>query len=502
MGVRHPDSVFEQQEYRGQWWYPETPQRKVEGRLIGSEADGFRLSVSASLMEEGGNESGAEKSLKFALMPAPAESPLFIHGLTSKGEVTLYDSFRIKRQASHTGIEEHQYYSKLIVKGALINSADKLRFGSIRVKYSRLCNWLDDRVFKADYGNGLSNLRIGFSFTDMRHIYEDEHIHISLINSISGPGNSLGQNKVVVEWEPQFKIESKSNELRWEGSDHWNVQYLVSSINQFLSVATYSSSYPYNITGRSKQYKPLFDDGKTHIPLDVELYRETNTKESAYDERNEIIAWKNICDDPSQCLSKWFALHRSIPGPLGLFVASISSGNKFSPERFMNMISALEGLHRHANPDASKPTEAHSARLTSVLASTDNQHKAWLEEKLKYSYEPSLRSRLKDLMNDFNETIGWLLVPEGTSDSSSIRRKVIHAIVESRNALAHGLPEVGKDPGMRYYMFTIIAEYLMAIWLMRYLGIPDDRIKIRITNNHFAFQVRGLCVDFIQSELL
>jgi hypothetical protein len=129
-------------------------------------------------------------------------------------------------------------------------------------------------------------------------------------------------------------------------------------------------------------------------------------------------------------------------------------------------------------------------------------HRKWATERLEFSHEPSLSRRLKDLIKPFETAFCWLIGAEGNRrKQKDWCNKVIQAIKDSRNHLAHSLPEAGNDPGRRYHHFTIVTELLVAMWLMQEIGIDEPRINNRITKNFYTKQQRERIIEFLRKEL-
>lgn len=70
--------------------------------------------------------------------------------------------------------------------------------------------------------------------------------------------------------------------------------------------------------------------------------------------------------------------------------------------RFLNVMQALETFHRRMRPNQKISKEAHKIRINEILASIPLKHQEWLKERLNFSNEPSLHSRLEDLFNEIN----------------------------------------------------------------------------------------------------
>ena len=501
--MKHADSVFEKMELRGKWYLPANPDHKVDGVLTGSDVEGYRLTLYESLTPKEGVGS-------YMAGDGPGTVGL-IHGNTFSGLVTLCNALSVGMQMRYGevgALSEFQYCPEMFLKGVHVEEdTGQLCFCKVCSKLSVLCDWIDARVFSDNWREMLkedrSRLDIKFKFPDDMLIYENDLYSINLKFVFSGPGYRIGQNDVRIDWEPYFVIESKGEELPLRVTDGPNYSTIIAALNQFLVVATFGACYPFGITGYSTQFEEVLtgDPGKTY-KTKIEVHREYHCTPAKYDSRKILFPWDSVSDKLSVYFGNWFKIFPMLRGPIALFVDSISRKNSYTPERFFNLVLALEGLHRFKFPEMSVITETHTARMDRILGEVSTEYKKWLEKQLLYSHEPSLRRRLKDLAMQFREVFGWLVGAEGNAKQKrEWCVKVTGAIADSRNALAHSLPEPGKDPGIRYYHFTGIAELLMAMHLMKEIGFDDEAISKRMKSNYFTSQSREQLVKFLKDEL-
>lgn len=493
--MKHADSAFDKMHLKGKWWLPVNPKHIVDGELIGSDAEGYRLTVSGSFNPN-------ESVRSYLLDDAPSFS--VIHGHTRHGSVTLCEAFRTRASGTSSGLFESELYVKIVVQGVLLASSDDLRFKALRCKLSMLCDWLDTRAFHHDLKDDLRHSTIELKLPGRLTVHKGDGFVVHLEHAVSGPEYRIGQNSLIVEWEPEFVVESRGPELSWEHPTESNYSSIVYALSQFLAVAAMSPSYEFDVRGYSGQFKEEVSRGKKY-KIPISLHREQRLESSHYDFRQELFSWKVIAGNPQKYFRNWFQLFDGLAAPISLFVDSISRKNSYSPERFFNLMSALEGLHRYKNPHASRPTPGHAQRVQSIIERVHDTDRLWLDEKLKYSYEPSLRRRMKDLVEPFAGLFGWLVGASGSPrQQKEWCKKVIGAMADARNCIAHNLPEAGPDPGQRHYHFTRIAETLMAIWLMKEIGISDETIHSRIKENFRMTQYRERLIKFLKaaSELL
>jgi len=492
MALKHAESVFDNQELRGEWWLPHNPDAAVTGMLSGNEVDGYHLVLSGEL-------SPAENQLAVFAPDHPTAHP-FVHGITLNGPVTLCDTFLSKHRAKLGVYSESTYFANLVLVGAHIANSQEQHFKTVRAKFSVLCDWINERPFKPP-SDTIRDGTVTFAFPSQQVVYESDRFTIALGFGISGPNLELGQNHLLVEWEPQFVIETKGDELPWAGDEVPNHRSIIDALNDFLAVVTFGPSYPFDVVGYSSQFERHLSSGKPYLP-EIAIYGARRMQRPRFARDEVLFTWASIRESAAAHFEKWFAVHSALVASIGLFLDSLERRHSYSPERFFNMVMALEGVHRYKHPEQSQRSEAHDKKVQSIVESVPEGYRSWVEKKLEHSHEPSLKRRLKDLVAPFKESFDWLIGGDGSEKKrKGWRNTVLLAIAESRNSLAHNLPEAGTDPGQRYRCFTILGELLMAMWLMREIGIADDHIHSRIKRSFYSKQDHDRLIGFLRREL-
>ena len=98
-------------------------------------------------------------------------------------------------------------------------------------------------------------------------------------------------------------------------------------------------------------------------------------------------------------------------------------------QKFSSLIQAIESYHRRTKNNNEIEPEQHGMRINNIIESVDDQYKKWLEGKLAYSNEPTLRNRLKELL----EECGSLL----KLSSSRKKKSFIGKVCDTRNYFTH-----------------------------------------------------------------
>jgi len=148
----------------------------------------------------------------------------------------------------------------------------------------------------------------------------------------------------------------------------------------------------------------------------------------------------------------------------------------YGESRFLNAAQAVEALHRRAL--AGEPDPADLEARAGSIAGCPPEYRTWLEDKLRYAHEPTLRRRLREVL----EYVGAGLTPLTGRRSSFVNR-----VVNMRNAITHWDERSGAPAGPDLYRLAA------ALNLVRDASAP--RIGARPSNGHTcrkpALPVRG-----------
>jgi hypothetical protein len=123
--------------------------------------------------------------------------------------------------------------------------------------------------------------------------------------------------------------------------------------------------------------------------------------------------------------------------------------------------------------------------MKTILDAAPAGHRDWLEEKLKYSNELSLRRRLKLLFAQFSYLLDDL-IPD--------RKAAINAIYDNRNYLTHydATLKMRAATGARLLFMVEVLKLLLQACFLRELGLPDITIKEFVSRSRTVRMVRHL----------
>lgn len=125
------------------------------------------------------------------------------------------------------------------------------------------------------------------------------------------------------------------------------------------------------------------------------------------------------------------------------------------------------------------PKEAHEKRVEEILGSALEEHKSWLERKLKVVNEPSLDQRLHEILKRHRGISDFVVGKEGEA-----RDEFVKKVVATRNYRTH-FDESKKDKAAQgveeLYRISRQLRLLLEACLMQEIGFDPEETKAAIS---------------------
>lgn len=165
-------------------------------------------------------------------------------------------------------------------------------------------------------------------------------------------------------------------------------------------------------------------------------------------------------------------------GPvLDLRFAAGYAGFVYSETRFLNAVQAIEALHRRLLAGAPDPADV--VARGAALAACPPEHRKWLEVKLTYSHEPTLRKRLRETIDHVGPGLRPIIPRPGS---------FIDRVVRARNDLTHWDEKRPRHPGGDLFGLAVVLGYVVDGALLRCLNHSQGEVAaVFAANEHFRW---------------
>jgi hypothetical protein len=393
-------------EWKGIWWLPDNEESGVTGILRFNPEDGAYLELIGQLF-------GYEKF----------EANIIL-GKTSDGKnITLYKCFEVIKTFNSSGFPTTVVFANITFEGVHFNTEENIKFKEISCHYSNLDEWAWMNGIQIDKPTA-DKLEISYKLPPKISTEIKNNYVIEVYPSAETPSHCIVQKEVTIIQRIYVKvINSKLNSFEEHRDKLHHMQ-------NFISLGVGEPVTIIDVIGETEENKKDYN-GKILYPK-VTIY--FCIKKSSEDYKpilppNMLFNLRDIKDDFNIIINKWYEMEETLKPVFNLYFGTLYNSDMYLEQKFSSLIQAIESYHRRTKNNNEIEPEEHKKRINTIIESVDAQYKKWLEDKLAYSNEPTLRSRLKELL----EECGSLL----KLSSSKKKKSFISKICDTRNYFTH-----------------------------------------------------------------
>jgi len=397
-----------------------------------------------------------------------------ILGITSNGKsVTLKECHLISSKGEIIrGYKISTFVISVIFIGAHFSKPEDIRFKSLSINYSYLEEWIGKRLFESQTIHEEGK----FKEHHLKYIrpepikIETEYLSIQLIYRF---GYSVSSYKIPeINSKAFVRIESKA-ELPFE--EWFSIIY---HIRNFLSLAMTSTGevvYPLIIEGESERVIEMMTDaGPIFAPVKIipcfgELIVLPKDREIQY--WDILFGFNAISRQSEIYFQNWFSKSELLKPIYDLFFSTLYDPQMYITNQFLNLVQAIESYHRRTMRNNDLPQEEYNKRVSEILDKIPREYANWFKEKMEYRNEPTLRKRLKEIIDAFE-------IQEFFDDEKDIKM-FVNKVVITRNYLVHydkGLEDKALPPERLFPYVQRLRTILLAC-LLKEIGFELGEIK-------------------------
>lgn len=193
-----------------------------------------------------------------------------------------------------------------------------------------------------------------------------------------------------------------------------------------------------------------------------------------------LLRFKDIQSTHSNVFQCWVELYKICGSAFSSYFSAQRIAPAYQEEKFLTIVQSLEILHRLTNRTVI--SGEHQRRLERIKCKCSEDWK-WLEEKLRYSHEPSLSRRLKDLLKPFADLFG----------DRQERSRFAQKTADTRNYLTHydrGQESKAVKPSrLTPYIYRLNVLFVLHC-LLRIGFSPDEALQKIEDNDRLRQMVR------------
>lgn len=434
-------------QYKGIWFTPDRRDRAFQGEVSFSEES--EISLEAMGLPPGANW--------------PDQIPTLLGVSGSGEEAALLTCGRV--HMNEYGAVAARYRAKYLLVSRHISALSKALFGDVAVSFSGLYGWAGELGPIIDYEVDSPRGRIDYQVPAPIVLFENDEYTVSI------------EFELVCERSPDegAHIQEKAV-LRVRSAAPRDLDWFIKVIGTAQEFLTLTLGYGVRL---------LSAIGRT-ISLDqADVYFRPKY---VLGNRGDSAWWRLQYQKRSVRMKDLFTAWIEAPERLRSLCDpyfSIVFGPNLPPEeRFLVLARALESYHRSFGTKWEMPPEQYKARLDEIMEHVPETYREWLGDKLRYSNEPTLRRRLKELVGRCEELL-WLF------EKDELKR-LVSLVVQKRNELTHPEGIQTPDPESSSALADWLA-LLIEVLLFQESGLNEDEMTDLMACTDFsvrAYEIR------------
>ena len=443
-------------EYNGIWWLPDNPKKQVSGTLRFTPYEGAFLDLIGSFKD-------------IRDMFDTNLEPEIILGVTSDGNnITLYKCFETKTNFSSPDLLTSSFYANLVFIGAHFQDLKYIKFKSISVHYLYLDEWVNISGFDIKPLRKEKEVIIKYKQPEPFQANINDEFKVLINFKSIWPTLSSVQKEATIKQKAEIKIET------FEEKSFEYYRKIMYHIRNFLSLGIMEPVYPLTIEGITEVNKEMINDKLYNPPVEI-YYKLPDIPKApkTLHPFDMLFTFKDISDRFEVFLKNWFEKADLLEPVYNLYFGTLYNPRMYLEHRFLNLIQAIESFHQRIHRGEYLSVEEYKpVYKTLVNAIPDwvrSDLKNRLKEYLKYGREFSLRKRLKEIFDKYQQVIDRFIENKNT---------FIRKVVDTRNYQIHHDEDIKERAagGEELYRLTQKLKMLLEVCLLTELGFSSEKI--------------------------
>lgn len=456
-------------EEKGYFWLDDNQEDKIQGTL--------KIDKNGEILLELFGEISRSST---SLINSDNVDYYHINGIVDNKYVTLIGCYTRKfKMLLPSGFHEVLVSANMAILGVGYSSDEELLFEKVNFSFSDADEWfdvsgIDKKILKNEEGGDL-----GYQL----HYTPQEPIIFELLDGYSievkfkASVNDIDKTHLnTIQESIVLSIFSDVNKPLDEFTEQ------IFKLGQFLSFMTGRLINLDSLNGLSN----ILDSESNEVSAKQYIYYSSvfNSNESSSSKMEEpLLKFTEIRSINPDFFKNWMLAYESLSPALALYFAYQSGAYRFLDSKFLALAQGLETFHRRTSSELSMSESDFEKMLSEIIDNCPATHKKWLEMKLYFANELSLRKRLQDLFEPYIDLFG----------SKKDIKNTVGKIVTTRNYLTHYNLELKKQASTgRDLLKTVKSmEVLFTIHFLAIIGMDkEDIIKMTKTSPILMRQFR------------
>lgn len=437
--------MLEKLEYSGVWWLPSNPGNRIPGRLNFSQDEGAILSLDGSF-------AGEKNDLLL--------NPDIINGASSGVDITLYNCLQRGLSYSYSGQATSEFYAHYVFTGIHFEKLEDMKFHCMKVHYSLLDEWLGVTGFETKRDG--EEITIKYRCPDSVLALVNNELRLEIVFHYSWSPFMLKEVNLKQASYVRLDTDSKSFD---------EFQSILRQLQYFLTLAVMEPVFPSFIIGATdfKAWKEgnVINYPQVGIFYQLARFPLPQVRASRFE---PLFSFKSVSTKFEKLISNWFRKRELLEPVEQLYFGLFYNPSMYLEQKFLCCIQAVEAYHRRTMNNKELATADYRHRIRTIVENVPQEYRDWLQDKLAYSNEPSLKTRLEELIDKNKVALG---------DYIGSRVDFVRKVVDTRHYLTHYTAKLSRRASKKneLYQITEKLKMMIEVCFLCELGFTSEEIE-------------------------
>jgi hypothetical protein len=374
--------------YRGFWWTPDQPTKKMVGELEIDSSGTLVLFVVDDQTYFQFFETAKKKNNKIPIINGYARNSRTKKDLA----FTLFDNSIFSYNVS--GLAEFKIQSRYATSLKHYKSVDSLKLSSVFIEFKLLDEWIRVSGFKGVKQRTKIKFKIIVGYEQPKPITllktKDFHLYLWFRANTHSSAKDFKISET-----PFINLEFKKQVTYEEFKKHYELVKNFFSFCISLPITSKQIEFQEFTTRQLKKEKVEHQNTFGLFISDTRTYTKRESMQSSV----MLIDYDKIKGNELNFVQSWFKLNAKIEPVLKLYFDTLYNPDLYKENVFLNYVAALEIYHRISYPNFDGKDEAYFVKLDAILKTIKAQNdRNWISTRMRKRKETNLLSRIINIV--------------------------------------------------------------------------------------------------------
>ncbi len=439
----------------GYFWLPSVPDKRIPGIL--SILDGGVIKL--------------ELFGVFGTLDEPEPIKRIVGHLEKGGFVTLDDchcrrmSSSVDTSRTFDDISRSYIDVMRVFKGVAYRESEIPHFDTLTFFIAGIDEWVGISGIEEDYQFENHAATISYKLPANIPLKLDNGMELSIAFDCQLP-LSLNRKEIGITQKTYFHLVSQDARELDEFISIANklTTFLCFAINEVVYFDSVSTVF-------DTPHQDVRENLRSEIPVDIYFLNSLHSKnDPEIYEHKMLFEFEKIQDRAETIINNWIKGCEQSGAVFHLYVWAQRNAYPYLETRFLSLVQGLEIYHRGISNEKEMDEAEFEQLVENLIKQCPQGREKWLEGRLRYGNEVSLRKRITRLIEPFKDLFG----------NKGKRKKLVNRIVDTRNNLTHHHLE--REDIDDLWVLSQKMEALVQLLFLQMIGFGQEEIRSIVWN--------------------